>query len=67
MSRSVTLFTGQSADLSINELAPLAKKMGYEGLELACWGDHFDVDQAARSKRYCKEKWELLALSLIHI
>ena len=61
MSRSVTLFTGQWADLSINELAPLAKKMGYDGLELACWGDHFDVDQAARSKRYCKEKWELLA------
>ena len=61
MSRSVTLFTGQWADLSINELAPLAKEMGYDGLELACWGDHFDVDQAARSKKYCKEKWELLA------
>ncbi|MCH2388499.1 MAG: sugar phosphate isomerase/epimerase, partial [Opitutales bacterium] len=61
MSRSVTLFTGQWADLSINELAPLAKEMGYDGLELACWGDHFDVDQAARSKKYCIEKWELLA------
>ena len=21
--------------------------MGYDGLELACWGDHFDVDAAA--------------------
>jgi len=61
MSRSVTLFTGQWADLSLNELAPLAKEMGYDGLELACWGDHFDVDQAARSKKYCQEKWELLA------
>ena len=61
MSRSVTLFTGQWADLSINERAPLAKEMGYDGLELACWGDHFDVDQAARSKKYCIEKWELLA------
>ena len=61
MSRSVTLFTAQWADLSINELAPLAKEMGYDGLELACWGDHFDVDQAARSKKYCIEKWELLA------
>ncbi|HAT60462.1 MAG TPA: AP endonuclease [Opitutae bacterium] len=60
MSRPVTLFTGQWADLSITELAPLAKEMGYDGLELACWGDHFDVDQAARSKKYCKEKWELL-------
>ena len=55
MSRSVTLFTGQWADLSINELAPLAKEMGYDGLELACWGDHFDVDQAARSKNTAKK------------
>jgi len=60
MSRPVTLFTGQWADLPIAELAPLARDMGYDGLELACWGDHFDVDQAARSKKYCKEKWELL-------
>jgi sugar phosphate isomerase/epimerase len=35
--------------------------MGYDGLELACWGDHFDVDQAAHSKTYCHEKWQLLA------
>jgi len=38
----------------------MAKRMGYDGLELACWGDHFDVDQAASSKKYCKEKWQLL-------
>lgn len=61
MSRPVTLFTGQWADLPLEELAPLAKKMGFDGLELACWGDHMDVDQAAKSKKYCKEKHELLA------
>ena len=61
MPRSVTLFTGQWADLPLVELAPLAKKMGYDGVELACWGDHFDVDAAAASKKYVKEKWELLA------
>jgi sugar phosphate isomerase/epimerase len=44
MARAVTLFTGQWADLSLEELAPLAKQMGYDGVELACWGDHFDVD-----------------------
>ncbi|EDY80980.1 AP endonuclease, family 2 [Verrucomicrobiia bacterium DG1235] len=60
MPRPVTLFTGQWADLSIEELAPLAKKMGYDGIELACWGDHFDVVQAARSKKYCQDKWALL-------
>ena len=61
MSRPVTLFTGQWADLPLEQLAPLAYEMGYDGLELACWGDHFDVDAAASSKSYVKEKWELLA------
>ena len=61
MPRLVTLYTGQWADLPLATLAPLAKKMGYDGLELACWGDHFDVDQAASSKKYIAEKWQLLA------
>ena len=60
MSRNVTLFTGQWADLSLAELAPKAKKMGYDGLELACWGDHFDVRQANQSEKYLLDKWELL-------
>ena len=61
MSRPVTLFTGQWADLSLKELAPLAKKMGFDGLELACSGDHFDVETAAESKEYCKDRWKLLS------
>ncbi len=60
MPRAVTLFTGQWADLSIKDLAPLAKKMGYDGLELACWGDHFNIDEAAKSEKYCKDLWQLL-------
>ncbi len=58
--RLVTLFTGQWADLPLEKLAPLARKMGYDGLELACWGDHFDVEQAATSKKYVANKWALL-------
>ena len=60
MPRPVTLFTGQWADLPLAELAPLARKMGYDGVELACWGDHFEVDKALSSKRYVLEKWDLL-------
>jgi sugar phosphate isomerase/epimerase len=60
MPRSVTLFTGQWADLPLAKLAPLAKRLGYDGVELACWGDHFDVDAAASSDKYLKEKWEVL-------
>ena len=60
MPRAITLFTGQWADLPLEQLAPLAKTLGYDGLELACWGDHFDVDAAASSANYIKSKWELL-------
>ena len=58
--RPVTLFTGQWADLPLEKLAPLVKKMGYDGVELACWGDHFDVDAAATSKKYIHDKWAQL-------
>jgi sugar phosphate isomerase/epimerase len=60
MPRPVTLFTGQWADLSLAELAPLAKSMGYDGLELACWGDHFNVQEALQSERYVADKRRLL-------
>jgi len=52
MARKVTLFTGQWADLPIEKMCEMAADMGYDGLELATWGDHFDIDKAARSKRY---------------
>ena len=42
MARPITLFTGQWADLPLEEVARLAGEWGYDGLELACWGDHLD-------------------------
>jgi len=60
MARAVTLFTGQWADLTLAELAKKAASWGYEGLELACWGDHFEVDKALADDGYCKAKRELL-------
>ena len=61
MARKVTLFTGQWADLPIERMCEMAADFGYDGLELACWGDHFEVDKAATSKRYCDERRALLA------
>jgi hypothetical protein len=55
MARPVTLFTGQWADLPLGELAPLASEMGYDGLELACWGVHF-IEKTVESGR-SGEKW----------
>lgn len=60
MARPVTLFTGQWADLPLAKLAPMARTMGYDGVELACWGDHFDVERALKERDYVRKKWELL-------
>jgi sugar phosphate isomerase/epimerase len=60
MARPVTLFTGQWADLPLEELAKKAKGFGYDGLELACWGDHFEVDKALEDDGYVRRKRDLL-------
>ncbi len=60
MGRPITLFTGQWADLPLETLARKASEWGFDGLELACWGDHFEVDKALESDRYVREKRELL-------
>lgn len=59
MSRPITLFTGQWADLPLEEVCKKAKDFGYDGVELACWGDHFEVDKA--DEAYCESKLKLLA------
>ena len=60
MTRPIALFTGQWADLSLDDLAPKCASMGYDGLELACWGDHFEVDRAVGDHGYAKGRRELL-------
>ncbi len=65
MARKVTLFTGQWADLPCAELAVKAENFGYDGLELACWGDHFEIDKADQA--YCDAKKELLSNSSLEV
>jgi sugar phosphate isomerase/epimerase len=60
MSRPVTLFTGQWADLPLEELAAKCAGWGFDGLELACWGDHFEVDKALADPSYVQERRALL-------
>lgn len=58
MSRPVTLFTGQWADLPIEKICQKAKSFGYDGLELCTWGDHMEIDKADQA--YCDERKTLL-------
>ena len=60
MARPVTMFTGQWADLSMEALASKFSEFGYDGLELACWGDHFEVDKALADDDYCTKKRAVL-------
>ncbi|MDR1953822.1 MAG: sugar phosphate isomerase/epimerase [Clostridiales Family XIII bacterium] len=52
MGRPVTLCTCQWADIEFEELCALAKKMGYDGIELATWVNGFDLDRAATDDGY---------------
>ncbi len=60
MPRPITLFTGQWADLPFEEVARLAREWGYDGLEIACWGDHLDPWQGAEDDAYIQGKLDLL-------
>ncbi len=60
MARPVTLVTGQWADMPLDELAELMCELGYDGLELACWGDHFDVEAALSTDGYIQSRWDIL-------
>jgi sugar phosphate isomerase/epimerase len=58
MSRPVTLFTGQWADLPIEKICQKARSFGYDGLELCTWGNHMEIDKADQA--YCDERKALL-------
>jgi hypothetical protein len=60
MARPVTLFTGQWADLTLETVAEKASAWGFDGLELACWGDHFEVDKALEERRLRANRWAIL-------
>ena len=60
MPRPICLFTGQWADLPFEVMCAKAKELGYDGLELACWGDHFDVQRALAEDDYCAGRWKVL-------
>jgi sugar phosphate isomerase/epimerase len=61
MARPITLFTGQWADLPFEEVCRLASGWGYDGLEIACWGDHLDVTRGATDDAYIAQKKATLA------
>jgi sugar phosphate isomerase/epimerase len=60
MTQPITLFTGQWADLTLDEVASHASKWGYDGLEIACSAEHLDVWRAAEDDSYISERKAVL-------
>ena len=60
MSRPVTLFSGQWADMPFEKLCEKAKSYGYDGIELAVCGDHLDLKMAATDTSYAEERKNIL-------
>ena len=46
MARPVTLFTGQWADPSLDDLRKKARELDHWGFALVFWAGHFEVDKA---------------------
>jgi sugar phosphate isomerase/epimerase len=60
MSRPVTIFSGQWADLPFETLCAKVKSFGYDGIEIACWGDHLDVEKVLSSDAYVRNRKDTL-------
>src|SRR5262245_66410307 len=60
MSRPVILFSGSWAEVPLEELSTQAAGWGYQGLDLCCWGDHFEVQRALAEEGYVPGKLALL-------
>ncbi|MCL2806341.1 MAG: sugar phosphate isomerase/epimerase [Treponema sp.] len=60
MARPVTLFSGQWTDLPFEKFCEKAKSFGYEGVEIACWGDHLNLKMAATDPAYAEERKNIL-------
>ncbi len=60
MPRPVTIFSGQWADLPFEEACKKFHELGYDGVEIACWGDHMDVKKAATDSAYVEGRKAIL-------
>jgi|UniRef100_A0A7C3IQE0 sugar phosphate isomerase/epimerase len=61
MARPITLFSGQWADLRFEDFCKKVSNFGYDGIEIACWGDHMDVKRAATDPAYVADRKAILA------
>lgn len=59
MARPVTLMSAQWGDLDFADVCSLAKRMGYDGLEINL-GAHVDPEKAANRSSYCQQILDIM-------
>ena len=60
MPHPISISSGQWWDLPFETLCQKMAEFGYDGLELACWGDHFDVERALSDDFYIPNRCDIL-------
>lgn len=60
MPRPVTISSAQYTDLPLETLCQKSVEWGYDGIELACWGDHFSVERALSEDSYVRRQRDIL-------
>lgn len=54
--RPITIITGQFGDVKSDDLFSRLSEFGYNGVELACGTEHFDVQRCLHEEGYCEAK-----------
>lgn len=61
MPRPVILYSGKWSHLPLEQFAPMVSEWGYDGIELCCWGEHFEIQRAVSEEQYGRKLVEILA------
>ena len=67
MARPLTIFSGQWADMPLDVFIKKVAAWGYDGIELACSGNHLDVAKAAKDKKYCRKIKDMFACKNLNL
>ena len=60
MARPVTIYSAQFGDLPFDKFCGMMKSYGYEGIEIAAWGEHLNPKLAATDPKYVEDRLGIL-------
>lgn len=68
MRRKVAIFSGQWADMSLDEFCDIISTIGYDGIEIACCENHLDLSRLSETyAKEIKDKVESYGLEIVAV